>query len=272
MVKAVVTELVLVENHELTAEEKEELDFFESVRRRKKAQQQQQTAASTSDMEPSDADQSIAAPAPPAPVPMQTSYPPVPPPAAPLMIPQMGSRKMAQPLTKMMVMIPQGVVGGMPLQCQTVYGMMQVMVPIGMGPGMQLEILVPMVPPPTAQHRLYKANVTVPAGTCGGQKLHVQTPAGMMEVRIPMGLQPGMTFAINFPVPVSESSPPPPVYTARHLPLPPPQLPPPPPPPPAYVAPPAAAPPAAPPAPPNPFFNPKLRMDSSTGRMTYAND
>ena len=45
---------------------------------------------------------------------------------------------------KMMVTVPQGVQGGMPLQMQTPAGIMQVTVPNGLYPGQTFEILVPV--------------------------------------------------------------------------------------------------------------------------------
>ena len=86
-------------------------------------------------------------------------------------------------------------------------------------------IMVPMVPK-AVPHRLYRAMITVPPGAIGGMNIHVQTPAGLMEAMVPLGLQPGMVFAINFPVAVEAGAPAPAMYTASQ---PPPQPPAPPP-------------------------------------------
>ena len=41
---------------------------------------------------------------------------------------------------------------------------------------------------------MQKMKVTVPPGVSGGQMLKVQTPAGLMQVAVPQGLQPGQDF------------------------------------------------------------------------------
>ena len=54
--------------------------------------------------------------------------------------------------------------------------------------------------------QLIKMAATVPPGMAGGMQLRVQTPAGLMQVSIPTGLQAGMTFEMWVP----SGSPPPP--------------------------------------------------------------
>jgi hypothetical protein len=57
--------------------------------------------------------------------------------------------------------------------------------------------------PPTTQLTHEKMKVTVPQGMQGGgMPLHVQCPGGIVQVQVPPGLQPGMTFEIMAPVPV----------------------------------------------------------------------
>ena len=123
MVKAVVTELVLVQDHELTEEEKDELSFFEQVRQRKRQQEQQPQPLEVAKAVPPAA-------APPASATAVASAPPV---AQPV------PRAVAQPLTKMMVVIPPGISAGMTLRIQTPHGLMEITVPFGVGAGMPLE-------------------------------------------------------------------------------------------------------------------------------------
>ena len=123
MVKAVVTELVLVQDHELTEEEKDELSFFEQVRQRKRQQEQQPQPVEVVNAAPPAA-------APPASADV-ASAPPV---AQPV------PRAVAQPLTKMMVVIPPIISACMNLRIQTPHGLMEMTVPLTVGAGMPLEV------------------------------------------------------------------------------------------------------------------------------------
>jgi len=205
---AIVTQLQLVEDHELTAEEKEELDFFEQIRRKQKSKEQALPATTTNLTSSGAVAVGPAAPpaaevAPAAPrisfssttsstttnTTSATSAGPV-------------RASMARPMTKMTAVVPSNVFGGMQLRVTTPHGLMEVTVPPGMGPGMAMEMWVPQLvtPNPGVQHRLCRANVIIPVGVCGGQQLCVQTPAGLMKATVPLGLQAGQSFTISFPV------------------------------------------------------------------------
>ena len=44
-------------------------------------------------------------------------------------------------------------------------------------------------------------HVTVPAGSAAGATIHVQTPAGLMQVQVPVGLTGGDSFLMRLPPP-----------------------------------------------------------------------
>jgi len=72
----------------------------------------------------------------------------------------------------------------------------------------QPEPVAPIYAPqtPAWQPPATQMQATVPPGVFGGQMIQVNTPSGPMQVRVPMGLGPGMQFtfsapAVNRPVP-----------------------------------------------------------------------
>jgi len=54
--------------------------------------------------------------------------------------------------------------------------------------------------PPPQQGGMQQMSVTVPMGVSGGQNMHVQTPRGLMQVAVPQGLMPGMSFTMWVPM------------------------------------------------------------------------
>ena len=57
---------------------------------------------------------------------------------------------------------------------------------------------------PEGEPGMQTMRVQVPGGMTGGMMLQVQTPAGLMEVQIPRGLEPGETFEMLVPMSAQE--------------------------------------------------------------------
>ena len=116
------------------------------------------------------------------------------------------------PMQKMMVPVPIGVGPGHILRVQTPAGLMQVTVPPHAIPGQMFEMMVPGAPPPPPPQPMYAQPPPQPqvqklsavAVVPGGQQMQVQTPAGMMNVTVPVGIQPGQTFQFQIQAPAAQ--------------------------------------------------------------------
>jgi hypothetical protein len=118
----------------------------------------------------------------------------------------------------MLVTVPAGSTSGTRVRVQTPAGLVEVTIPAGVNPGQSFEIQYELptsgggvcepaaAPQPPAfsstsqlQHRTML--VTVPPGSTPGTRVRVQTPAGLVEVKVPAGVAPGQSFEIQYVLP-----------------------------------------------------------------------